>query len=77
MLAVKVEPTLGSPVICGGAVLLGVYWLIRRTGKRWWIWSGALVAVVFSFLILLSPVLIEPLVIGVPLKMGIGYGLPF
>jgi STE24 endopeptidase len=39
----------------------GVYWLLRRTGKRWWIWSSVLAAVVFCFVILLSPVLIEPL----------------
>ena len=41
--------------------MLGVYWLIRRTGKRWWIWSGALTAAVLAFVILLSPILIEPL----------------
>ena len=41
--------------------MIGVYWLIRRTGKRWWLWSGALTAVVFAFVLLLSPVLIEPL----------------
>ena len=41
--------------------MIGVYWLIRRTGRRWWIWSGALTAVVFAFLLLLAPVLIEPL----------------
>jgi STE24 endopeptidase len=40
---------------------MGVYWLMRRTGRRWWIWSGALTAVAFSFVILLSPVLVEPL----------------
>jgi STE24 endopeptidase len=34
---------------------------MRRTGKTWWIWSGALTAAVLSFVILLSPVLIEPL----------------
>jgi STE24 endopeptidase len=39
----------------------GVYWLMRRTGRRWWIWSGALVAGGFAFIALLSPVLIEPL----------------
>lgn len=39
----------------------GVYWLIRRTGKHWWIWSSALAAIAFAFVILLSPVLIEPL----------------
>jgi STE24 endopeptidase len=42
-------------------LLVGVYWLIRRTGKRWWLWSGGLVAVVSAVLILLSPILIEPL----------------
>jgi Zn-dependent protease with chaperone function len=42
-------------------LLVGVYWLIRRTGKRWWLWSGGLVAVVSAALLLLSPILIEPL----------------
>ena len=37
------------------------HWLIRRTGNRWWIWSGALTAVALAFVLLLSPVLIEPL----------------
>jgi STE24 endopeptidase len=41
--------------------MLGVYWLIRRTGKRWWIWSGALTATVLAVIFLLSPILIEPL----------------
>ena len=41
--------------------LMGVYWLIRRTGKRWWLWSGGLFAAGLAFVILLSPVLIEPL----------------
>ena len=41
--------------------MVGVYWLIRRTGKRWWIWSGALAASVLAVIILLSPILIEPL----------------
>jgi STE24 endopeptidase len=47
--------------VIGAIFMMGVYWLMRRTGKRWWIWSGALTAVAFSFIILLSPVLIEPL----------------
>ncbi|MEO6256140.1 MAG: M48 family metalloprotease [Sphingomicrobium sp.] len=41
--------------------MLGVYWLMRRTGKRWWVWSGALAAAALAFLILLSPIVIEPL----------------
>jgi STE24 endopeptidase len=43
------------------AFMIGVYWLIRRTGKRWWLWSGALTAIVLAFLMLLAPVLFEPL----------------
>lgn len=41
--------------------MMGVYWLIRRTGRHWWVWSGALTAIVFAAIMLLSPVLIEPL----------------
>lgn len=40
---------------------IGVYWLMRRGGRRWWLWSGALTAVVLAFVLLLSPILIEPL----------------
>jgi len=39
----------------------GVYWLMRRTGRRWWLWSGGLTAVLLAFVMLLAPVLIEPL----------------
>ena len=41
--------------------LMGVYWLIRRAGKRWWLWTGGMFAAGMAFIILLSPVLIEPL----------------
>ncbi|MFL6737112.1 MAG: M48 family metallopeptidase [Sphingomonas sp.] len=47
--------------LIGALFFVGIYWLIRRTAKRWWIWSGVLAAIAFSFVILLSPVLIEPL----------------
>jgi len=47
--------------LLGALFMMGVYWLMRRTGKRWWIWSGVLAAAGFSFVILLAPVLIEPL----------------
>ncbi|HET7605130.1 MAG TPA: M48 family metallopeptidase [Sphingomicrobium sp.] len=47
--------------IVGALFFMSVYWLMRRAGRRWWIWSGALAAVAFSFIILLAPVLIEPL----------------
>lgn len=40
---------------------VGVYALIRRTGRRWWLWSGGLTAVAVAVLVLLAPVLLEPL----------------
>ena len=47
--------------LISAVLIVGVYWLIRRSGKRWWLWSGGLVALVSALLILLSPILIEPL----------------
>ena len=41
--------------------LTGIYWLIRRAGKSWWLWSGALTAISLAFVFLLAPVLVEPL----------------
>lgn len=51
--------TIGT--IGGGLFFLGIYALIRRTGKRWWLWSGGFSAAVVSAVLLLSPTLIEPL----------------
>ncbi|MFL6721525.1 MAG: M48 family metallopeptidase [Sphingomonas sp.] len=47
--------------VVGGLFLMGVYWLMRRAGNSWWLWSGALTAVALAVFLLLSPVLIEPL----------------
>ena len=47
--------------VIGGLFLLAVYSLIRRTGQRWWIWSGGLSAVVVLLMLLAGPSLIEPL----------------
>ncbi|MEP3227450.1 MAG: M48 family metallopeptidase [Parasphingorhabdus sp.] len=48
-------------VFAMGLFFLGVYALIRKTGKLWWLWSGGLVAGVTTFMLLVSPILIEPL----------------
>lgn len=45
----------------GGLFFLGVYALIRRAGKSWWLWSGGFAAFAAAATILLSPVLIEPI----------------
>lgn len=47
--------------LIGAVFFVGVYALIRRTGTRWWLWSGALTATMASLLMLAAPILIEPL----------------
>jgi STE24 endopeptidase len=47
--------------IIGGIFLMFVYLLIRKAGRSWWLWSGGLTAVALAFVMLLAPVLIEPL----------------
>ncbi len=44
-----------------GLFFLGVYFLIRKAGKVWWIWSGGLASIAIIFMLLISPILIEPL----------------
>ena len=40
---------------------LAVYALMRRSPRRWWIWSGAVAIAGIVFVVVISPVLIEPL----------------
>jgi STE24 endopeptidase len=47
--------------LLGGLFFMGVYALIRRAGKRWWLWSGALAIAGISAVLLVAPVAIEPL----------------
>lgn len=47
--------------VFGALFFLGIYALIRRTGKGWWLWSGGLAAASISALLILSPIVIEPL----------------
>jgi STE24 endopeptidase len=47
--------------IFGGIFLMLLYLLIRKAGRTWWLWSGALTAVVLAFAMLVAPILIEPL----------------
>ncbi len=52
---------LGISTLIGGLFMMGVYALIRRSGRRWWLWSGLLTAAGLAVVLLLSPVLIEPM----------------
>ena len=45
----------------GALFFLGIYALIRRAGKRWWIWSGGLAATAILAILLVSPIVIEPM----------------
>lgn len=45
----------------GALFFVGIYALIRRAGRRWWIWSGALAAFAISLLLLAAPIVVEPL----------------
>lgn len=47
--------------LIGAVFMVGVYALIRRAGRRWWIWASGLAVVAFTTFLLLSPTLIEPL----------------
>lgn len=47
--------------IVGGLFLMLLYLLIRKSGRTWWLWSGALTAAALAFMILLAPILIEPM----------------
>jgi STE24 endopeptidase len=52
---------LGITLAGGTIFLIGLYAVFRRAPRTWWIW-GAVVAVVFSFVLLfIAPVFIEPL----------------
>jgi STE24 endopeptidase len=48
-------------MVLGGLFLAGVYALIRKTGRRWWLWSGGLAGIVTLAALLAGPPLIEPL----------------
>jgi STE24 endopeptidase len=47
--------------LLAGVVFMLVYALIRRSPRRWWLWSGGLAALVFVVMMILGPTLIEPL----------------
>lgn len=47
--------------VMGSLFLLGVYALMRRAGRSWWLWSAGFAAAAVSAMLLLAPTLIEPL----------------
>ena len=53
--------SLAISTVLGALFFVGVYTLIRRTGARWWLWSGGFAAAALAVFLLVSPTLIEPL----------------
>ena len=52
---------LGVTLVLGGAALMGLYGVLRKAPRTWWIW-GAVVAVLFLVVgVALGPVFIEPI----------------
>jgi STE24 endopeptidase len=48
-------------VVLTALLASGLYFLIRRAPRTWWLWGGGFVALAFAFLNILQPILIEPL----------------
>jgi len=58
-----VQGAIGTAVgmLLGSLFMVGLYALMRRAGRRWWAWTGGLVAAAITALLLIAPVLIQPL----------------
>ena len=52
---------LAVSIVLGSPFIALLYWLVRRAGNIWWAWATGLVAVFGLFVIVISPVFIEPL----------------
>jgi STE24 endopeptidase len=48
-------------VVLGALFLLGIYALIRKAGRRWWIWGAGFTAVVTVAMLIATPSLLMPL----------------
>jgi STE24 endopeptidase len=57
------EHLLGAVIalVLGAILASGLYFLIRRAPRTWWLWSGLLVGVAFLALNVAQPIVIEPL----------------
>ena len=53
--------SLGIGLVLGAAGAMLIYWLIRLSPDRWWLWGGALFALIVIGLVNLAPVLLLPL----------------
>jgi STE24 endopeptidase len=47
--------------VLGGIAVMGLYWVVRRLGKNWWVWGAAASVVFQAIIVLIAPVYIAPL----------------
>ncbi|MCV2371152.1 M48 family metallopeptidase [Roseateles oligotrophus] len=52
---------LGVSMLIGGLVVATLYAVIRRAGERWWLWGTLTSTALLAVMLLLGPILIEPL----------------
>jgi STE24 endopeptidase len=52
---------LGIGLVAGTLMLAVFYWLLRRAPKTWWVWGSGVALVFLAFVLLASPVFVEPL----------------
>jgi len=53
--------SLAVGAILGGIAVMGLYWVVRRLGKNWWVWGAAASIVFQASIVLIAPVYIAPL----------------
>ncbi|WP_425038583.1 M48 family metalloprotease [Primorskyibacter sp. S187A] len=51
----------GLTALAGALIVAGIYWLVRRTGKNWWVWASGLTAAALFAVTFLAPVVLQPL----------------
>jgi STE24 endopeptidase len=57
------EAAMGAAIstVFTGLLIVGLYFIIRRARRLWWAWGAGLAAAALVFMLLVSPILIEPL----------------
>jgi Zn-dependent protease with chaperone function len=48
-------------LIIGGLLLWVPYWLVKKSPRRWWLWTSLLAIPLAAFFLLVAPVVIDPL----------------
>ena len=51
----------GISTVFTGLLIVGLYFIIRRARTLWWAWGAGLTALAVVFMLIVSPILIEPL----------------